>query len=699
MKLSILLLTLGLAAVARAEVTLPAIFSDHMVLQRGQPVPVWGWSSAGATVTVSFADQRKKVIADQSGKWSTKLDPMPASAEPRAMIVESSGGGAKRTVNDVLVGEVWLCSGQSNMEMPVGFQPWSGGVLNYEEEIRNSANPLIRQYLADKQFKVDQRVGSGAWAAAAPETAGSFSAAGYFFARELQNRLKVPVAIINASVGATPIEAWISRDALLADPAIAEIAAKQADDVKFGEPRRRAEYLTAHAAWREKFGRTDPAAAIENPPQAAVAADTGGWKPVTLPGSSAVLGCRNGGIVWLRREFELPEGDLDALWITLPRSSDVFTAFVNGVKVHSVTVESGYGRLLHAMRPTKGLMKPGKNVLAIRMQSFLRSPSFNHDTRRFRISKSHIGGEDGLPLAGEWRGWVEAEHPALPRGAETEPRQASGIGVHYHYTSVWFDRMIQPLAPFSIKGALWYQGEHNIIRAPEYGKLLRMMIQDWRARWGAGEFPFKICQLPGNGLLMEKPADKYWAELREAQATALALPNTCLVNLIDTSEDGDLHPRNKQEVGRRLALSALAKTYGVNDLAWSGPVFDFMQVANGKVILHFKSSGDGLVAKALPATYKANLRKSDGDLKPLPKPSPNSELQGFAICGADRVWVWANAKIAGSAVEVWSEKVKEPLAVRYAWADHPVCNLYNAAGLPAFPFRTDTFPRTAVLQK
>jgi sialate O-acetylesterase len=665
-----------------------------MILQRDQPVPLWGWTEADSEVTVQFAGQTKHAVADNAGKWTVNLDAMRASAEPQTMTITStsSSGDVKRTIRDVLVGEVWLCSGQSNMEMPVGFVPWSGGVLNYEEVVGNSANPLIRQYLVDKQFKVDQQLGNGAWSIAAAETTGSFSATGYFFARDLQKRLNVPVAIINASVGATPIEAWISRTALLADPEIAELAAKQAEDVQLGEPRRRGQYLADHAAWRAQHGRIDRDALVESHAQAAVDTDTGAWRTVTLPGSCGALGARSGGIVWFRREIELPAGELDDLWITLPRTSDVFTAFVNGVKVHTATVETGYGRLLHAMRPPKGLLNSGKNVLAIRMQSFLRSPGMTGDSRHFRISKNHIGGDDGFPLSGDWRCQIETEYPPLPRGAEPEPRQATGIGVHYHYTSAWFDRMIQPLIPFGIKGALWYQGEHNLPRASEYGKLLKLLILDWRTRWRAGDFPFEVCQLPGNGPPSEKPSQKNWPELREAQAAVLTLANTGLVNLVDTCEDGDLHPRNKQEVGHRLALLALARTYGVKNLAWSGPVFASMTVANSTAVLHFNHAEEGLVAKALPPTYKSNLRKPGGEEKPLLKPRPNSELQGFAICAEDRIWVSADAKVEGSTVVVWSKEVKNPIAVRYAWADHPICNLYNKAGLPAFPFRTETVP-------
>lgn len=681
------------------ELRLPAIFADHMILQREQPAPVWGWTEAGAEVTVRFAGQTKSAVADKSGKWLVRLDKMPASMEPRTMTIASSAGDAKRTINDVLVGEVWLCSGQSNMEMPVGFVSWSGGALNYEEEIKNSSNPLIRQYLADKSYTVNQQLGGGTWSLAAPDTTGHFSAAAYFFAREIQRRLNVPVGVINASVGATPIEAWISRDALLSDPEIAEAAARQAEDLKLGEPRRRAQYLVEHAAWRERHGRTDPAAAAESRPQASVLLDTANWKTVKLPGSCAAIGARQGGVVWLRREIDLPAGDLDKLWITLPRSSDLFTAFVNGVKVHAVSVESGYGRLLHAVRPPTGLLKAGKNTLAIRMQGFLRSPGLHGESRHFRISQSHIGGQDGLPLSGEWLCQVETDYAPLPRDAAPEPRQAPGIGVHYHYTSHWFDRMIQPLAPFGIRGTLWYQGEHNVPRAEEYGRLLKLLIQDWRARWSQGDFPVAICQLPGIGPRQESSKISLLPYLREAQATALALPNTGLVNLIDTCEDGDLHPRNKQEVGRRLALLTLAKTYGMKDLVWSGPVFASLTFENSQALVRFQHAEQGLAAKALPSTYRANLRNPDSEEKPLIKPRPSSELQGFALCGEDRVWVWADAKIEGSTVRVWSDEVKKPVAVRYAWGDHPVCDLVNRAGLPAFPFRTDAFPSEASKSK
>jgi sialate O-acetylesterase len=696
-----------------AELKLPAIFSDHMVLQRDAPISVWGWADAGAEITVGFAGQTKTTRAEPIqippatgaapakappaktpvlGRWMVKLDPMPAHREPQVMTIASSGGNQKLEIKDVLVGEVWLCSGQSNMEMPVGFMPWSGGCLNFEEEIRNSPNPLLREYTVARKHNVDMTVGEGKWFLADTTTTGNFSATGYFFAREIQKRLNVPVAIINASVGATPIEAWISREKLLSDPEIADLAAKQAEDATVGAARRKEQYLTEHAAWRKKYDRADPGAPGDGNALAAIATDTSDWKPVSLPGTIGKVAARNGGIVWLRREVEFLVGQADGLWVTLPIVKDLFALYLNGAKLQTSSMENGYGRLLYAAKVPRELIRPGKNVLAIRLQSFAGNGGLFGPTERFRISKSHVGGNEGIPLSGEWRCKVEMEYAPFPRGADPEPRLAQGIGVHYHYTSGWFDRMIAPLMPYAIKGALWYQGEHNCARALEYRKLLPMMISDWRQRWGIGDFPFYICQLPGNGPRPERPEESGWAELREAQAMALKLPNTGLANLIDTCEDGDLHPRNKQDVARRLSLIAMASAYGDSGTACDGPMYQSMRVQEGKAIIQFKNAGDGLVARKLPATFKVNLQKPELGEKPLVLPSPGSEVQGFAICGADRKWVWADAKIEGSAVRVWSEQVSQPVAVRYGWANHPVCNLYNQAGLPAFPFRTDDVP-------
>jgi len=699
-----LVLSVVCPSVWSAQLKVPAIFSDNMVLQRDKPVPVWGWAEQGTEVTVDFAGQKKTaIVTGTNQEWRVTLDPLSANAVPQTMTVTSSN--LKSEISNlkfanVLIGDVWLCSGQSNMEMPVGYVSWTGGALNYEEEINQSANPLLRQFNVVHDFRANRQTVAGTWSAADKNTTSNFSATGYFFAREIQKSLKIPVAIITAAVGATPIEAWISREKLLSDPKIAELAAKQAEDVTVGAKRRNAEYLVAHAVWREKYGRIDAGAPADSNAMAAVTADTSDWKPVTLPGSSIKIGARHGGITWFRREVEIPAGDTEGLWITLPGIRDFLAVYFNGVKLFTTSVEKGR-RLIYCAKLPKQLINSGKNVVAIRLQSYSGAGTINGRTEYFRISKSHIGGSNGIPLFGDWLCKVETEYAPYPKGAEREPSEAPGIGVYYHYTSGWFDHLILPLAPYSIAGFVWYQGEHNGGRPSEYRKLLGLMVEDWRQHWGSADLPFVICQLPDIGQRPEKPGaeEDGWVLIREAQQkAAIELSHVSTVNLLDTCEDGELHPRNKQEVGRRAALMALANVYGNHSVVACGPTFESMRLENGKAVIKFKNAEGGLVARKLPATYKVNLTKPELGEKPLVLPSPNSEVQGFAIYGAAALagggtsnqWVWADAKITSdSTVEVWSDKVAKPLAVRYAWEQHPVCNLYNKAGLTAYQFRTE----------
>ena len=305
-----------------------------------------------------------------------------------------------------------------------------------------------------------------------------------------------------------------------------------------------------------------------------------------------------------------------------------------------------------------------------------------------------------ISLNGEWLCKSEAAFKPLPKNAEKPPIPPNIPPLHWIPIPAHFNAMIHPLIPYAIKGATWYQGESNVARTERYSRHLQALIKDWRQRWGEGDFPFYICQLPGFGAREDARKTALGRKCGEAQAAVAAkVPNTGIANLIDTCEDGDLHPLNKQDAGHRLALVALAGAYGRKDLAWSGPVFKAIRIDDGKAVIEFDHVGEGLVAKRLPATYKVNLRKPELGEKPLVLPSPNSEIQGFAICGADRNWVWAGAKIDGSTVVVWSDKVARPVAVRYAWANHPVCNLSSKAGLPAYPFRTDDFPGTTAEKK
>jgi len=488
-----------------AEVKLPTIFSDHMVLEKTGKVPIWGKASPGEEVQVTLNRVSAKAKADSDGKWMVTLDLSKCGPGPFEMTVE---GGNKLTVKDVLVGEVWLASGQSNMAFLLE------AAVDAESEVAASANPLLRQFRVDRaEAAVPADDCKGEWTVAGPETAGKFSAVAYFFGKNLQKELGGPVGVINSSVGGTPCEAWTSPQAIDTVPHLKEA-----------------------------------------------------------------------------RELALKEA-------------------------------------------------------------------------------------------------AEAEK-ANPGPKGKQPRRQNGA--NKKNPSLLFNGMIHPLIPYAIRGAIWYQGEANAVRAWQYRTAFPLMINDWRAQWKQGDFPFYFCQLANfDKNKLPELADSPWAELREAQSLALKLPNTGMAVLIDLGESGDIHPRNKKPVGERLAKIAFANQYG-KKVPFSGPVFESMKIEGNKARLAFSHIEGGLVAKALPATV--NVKTKTGETAPLVRKSPNSELEGFAICGADNKWVWADARIDGDSVVLWSDKVSEPVAVRYAWADNPVCNLSNKAGFPASPFRTDDLP-------
>jgi len=689
-----------MAGFSAAELKMPGMFSDNMVLQRDKPVPVWGWAEQGAEVTVEFAGQKKTAkVAGTNGEWRVTLDPMLANSRPQTMTVTSSNLESEISnlkFTNVLIGDVWLCSGQSNMEMPVGYVSWTGGALNYEEEIKRSANPLIRQFRVEWDRRgYSPKYGDGTWLTAGPETTEKFSATGYFFARELQKKRKVPVAIIHASQGATAIEWWMSREAMLADPECRKQVEAQTEDSKFGQFRRLKEWAAKHEVWEEKYGRKEEGVKGAIQDWTAASPDQSGWKNVSLPGSTAGLGCRSGGVMWLKREVELPAACTNGAHFWMGGAGDVFSVFVNSVPCGSASLTNGYGRRIYAFWIPKGVARAGRNVVAFRARSFLGVPSFRGNADQFKIKS---GGSE-TALAGEWLAKVETEFAVLPRGADARPVMENGPGIHYYYTALKFDWVIRPLIPYALSGVVWYQGEHNAGRPAEYRKLLGLMVADWRQHWGSDDLPFVICQLPDIGQRMDKPGaeEDGWVLIREAQQkAAIELSHVSTVNLLDTCEDGELHPRNKQEVGRRAAVMALANVYGDHSVVGSGPTFEAMRIEKEKAVITFKNTNGGLVARKLPATYKVNLCKPELGEKPLVLPSPKSEVQGFAVYGSaplveggtSNQWVWADAKITSdSTVEVWSDKVAQPLAVRYAWEQHPVCNLYNKDGLPAYQFR------------
>ncbi len=654
-----------------ADVKLPAIISDHMVLEKSAKVPIWGKADPGEEVTVMLGGQATKAKAGADGKWMASLDLKNSAPGPFEMKVE---GKNKLTLADVVVGEVWVASGQSNMEWVLA------NTTGAAEEIVQSANPMLRQFLVKKNATCDvQDDTEGVWVAASPQTSGAFSAAGYYFAKKLQNELKVPVGLVHTSWGGTPSEAWTSVEAIDSIPGLK--ASRERDWAVVKEyPGQKSAFVEGMDKWVRENAREDRPVA-DAAPFAGMDVSTEGWIPVTLPGEVKAPGLPESGAVWLRKEIEITNtaGDFS---LQLPIDG-YDTIYWNGDLIKQTTYQdfpgTGYVRRHGPYTIKPSALKKGKNILAIRLYEPV-GPA--------KLTAPLMAGL--FNQAGEWLAKAEYEFPDLDaQKLATAPQPPANPITPQNVASCLFNGMVNPILPYAIRGVIWYQGESNAGRAVQYRTAFPLMITDWRKQWNQGDFPFYFCQLANFMPKKPEPGDSAWAELREAQSMTLGFPNTGQAVLIDIGESVDIHPRNKKDVGERLALIALAKDYG-KKIPFSGPVYDSMRTESGKAVLNFTSADGGLVAKALPDTY--TVKSQSGETAPLVRNSPGSQLEGFAICGGDMKWIWADAKIDGDNVIVWSDKVPVPVAVRYAWADNPTCNLFNGAGLPASPFRTDDFP-------
>jgi sialate O-acetylesterase len=663
---------------ALADIKLPAIISDHMVLEKTAKVPIWGKADPGEEVTVSLNGVTATTKADEAGKWMAILNLKDSAPGPFEMTVV---GKNKLTLSDVVVGEVWVASGQSNMQFILK------NALGAETEMAQPANPLLRQF-AVQMNATSERVDDvqGKWVTASPETAGNFSAVGYFFAKMIQKELSLPVGLIFTSVGGTPSEAWTSAEALDTVPDLKATREMLWAALKDAPDQKKA-FVDAMRAWTKENGREDKPC-----PDVAVYAgsdvSTDGWVAVKLPGEITAPGLPQAGAVWLRKEINVPSVPTEKFPLSLP--IDGFdSVYWNGKLLKQTTIEDFEG--LGSVRrrgpfdiPPEDV-KVGKNILAIRLYEPISPAIFPANTGGPRAGSGGL-----IKLKGEWLAKTEYEFPAIPaEKAATAPQPPVIPPSPIHAASFLFNGMVRPIIPYAIRGVIWYQGEANTSRAFQYRTAFPLLISDWRKQWNQGDFPFYFCQLPNYLPKASMPGESGWAELREAQSMALILPNAGQAVTIDVGETGDIHPRNKKDVGERLALIALAKDYG-KPIPFSGPVYDSMKVESGKAILSFLHTEGGLTAKPLPETYI--VKSLTNETAPLVRNSPNSQLEGFAICGEDRKWVWADAKIDGNNVIVWSDKVPSPVAVRYAWANNPTCNLTNSSGLPASPFRTDDFP-------
>ncbi len=644
------------AASLMADVKLPALFSNGAVLQRSADTPVFGTADQDEEVTVKIGDVSGKARTDRNGKWLVKLDLSRIGHGPFDMIVE---GKNKLVRKDILVGEVWLCSGQSNMQWVVS------RALNAKAEIAASENSMIRCFTV-KRTAMDEPTAdySGNWQAASPKSTGGFTAVGYFFAREVQKELGVPVGIVNSSWGGSPIEAWTSRQSLDAFAAQKKQADAMDNDFDTYDDQLK-KFSAGYSLWQENHQRRESDLVLK---------ENTDWKTFRFP--AGVPG--NGGVVTVRRSVDIPKNlDSKALTINLGRFSAPARFFWNGKEVGEISfAETIANEANRIMVPAAGV-KPGLNEFSIRF--FTSEPGVS------RAGGFNVQG--GPELNGQWEYAYLGEFPELTAEAKkTLPKRLAFRPPQFRLPARLYNGMIHPLVPYGFSGVIWYQGEANAGRNALYREATSALIEDWRKAFGR-EFPFYWCQLANYQDKTDNPgANSNWALLRESQTQALSIPQTGQAVLIDIGESGDIHPLNKQDAGKRLAAVALAETYD-RQIPCSGPLYKGMKIEGDRIRLSFDFIEGGLIARELPETY--NVRLAEQKTAKLKRNSPQSELEGFAIAGADGKWAWADARIEGDNVVVWSGKVKEPTQVRYAWANNPTCNLYNKTGFPAIPFRTN----------
>jgi sialate O-acetylesterase len=638
MKRTVLLLSLILFGLSlQAAVRLPKLISDGMVLQRDVPLKIWGWASPREKVTVSFNGSDYKTSADAKGNWLLTL-PAQQAGGPYVMTVKARNS---ITINDVLIGDVWLCSGQSNMELQI-----SRVTDMFADDIKKINNPYIRHFKTPTNRysyeHPEQDLPGGEWKAATPGNIMNFSALAYFFAENLYNKYKVPIGLFNSSVGGSPAEAWISVETAKRYPEYIEAIEKLIERNRKGNPfdenfRRLMESMPKDAGL-SKWHKAD--------------VDDSGWDEVSLPGYWQDKDIDFGtGVIWLRKEVNLPAsmaGKAGVLRLGCIVDSD--SAFINGVYVGNVTYQ--YPPRIYLVG--EGLLKEGKNTIAVRVEC-------NSPRGGFVEEKPYqlIAGNETIDISGQWKYKVGVDYSKLTPPASTSmPLPADRI----IYTPVGlYNSMIAPALNASIKGVIWYQGESNTGRAKEYESLFADLIADWRNKFNNPQLPFIYVQLANFMKAQKLPHESGWAELREAQRKTLSVPHTGMAVAIDLGEWNDIHPLNKKELGRRLALEAQRLAYG-ESLVSQGPLYKSMEVKNNSIILTFASVGSGIYS--------------------------NTDLRGFAVAGEDGRYEWANAVvIAKDKVKVWSDSVKNPVKVRYAWANNPEdANLRNREGLPASPF-------------
>jgi len=627
---------------AFADVTLPRLLNNGAILQRDKPLTIWGWAQEGETVTVSFAGKEKSIQA-VDGKWQVTF-PARKAGGPYELVVT---GKNQLKRSNILLGDLWIAAGQSNMELPLRRVKYQ-----YPGLVETTQQPNIREFNVPVAYAFKGPLSDytqGDWKTATPENLENFSAVGFFFAQKLLEENKVPVGVITIPVGGSPAEAWVSESVLQKYPQYVEKLQPFKDDAHVQATI--AKDKTNSDKWFAELGAAD--SGLKNK-WAQEKLDTATWKTMQVPGFLKEQGSDLvNGSFWVRKTIELTQAQAAkkaVLWLGAIVDGD--QVFVNGQSIG----QTGYQYPPRIYAVPAGLLKAGKNSIAIRITSYSGNAGFVKDKRyALMLGESKFGagysGDEEISLRGEWQYKIAAQAGAMQ----------SSTTLHYLPSSL-FNAKLAPALPLKIKGVIWYQGESNVGRAAEYQQLMADLIGDWRKQFQQSDLPFVYAQLANFLPAVSQPGESGWAELREAQRKTLAVKNTAMAVAIDAGEWNDIHPLDKQKVGERLALGALKVAYGKKSLLASGPSLKKVKAKGNKVELVFADVGKGLHATG-------------------------GELKHIALAGVDKKFVWARAEVKKDKLVVWADSITEPKWVRYAWADNPEgANLYNSAGLPASPF-------------
>lgn len=651
----------GLWAEAAMALSVASPFGDNMVLQQGMPVPLWGNAEPGQTVVVTFDGQSVETTTDASGHWQLALTPMTATADqaPRVLTI-TTGTGDCISLANVLVGEVWLCSGQSNMEWPVQL------CTNAQADMDAATNDRIRMFTVGKASKLEPMSHvDGQWTVCSPATVGGFSAVGYFLADELSRELNVPVGIVNASWSGTPIEPWTPLAALEKTAAVGQRAAAfsaamaiyAADPAAFAA-NRDAELRRVEEVMRQWIAEVQAKDVGTVEQWALGEVGTGNWSATDLPTPTGDFFAS----MWCRKVVDIPEPWVGRdLKLNLGSMDEMDTVFVNGSLVGETLDIQQWNTPRHYEIPANLVTKQNLTIV-VRILNLCGAIGVGGTPADCSIVPVDATADE-KPLAIH-AGWERAMGSVIDVSSQPNTYVPDLTNNQPEFGTL-YNGMIVPWIPYALRGVAWYQGEGNSSQPLEYTELLATLIQSWRDAWGQGDFPFLIVQLAGFMAKQTEAIEPFgWGSIRDVQREALRLPNTGLAVTTDIGDAADIHPRNKQEVGRRLALWALGTTYGRTDLVYSGPLYRDMTIEGGTVRVSFDHLGSGLVF--------------DGE-----------KLRGFAIASADKVFHVARAVIEGDTVLVSSDSVSKPVAVRYNWASNPIGTLRNRESLPASSFRTD----------